>query len=337
MDELQVGVIGTGTMGVTHLRAFSENPRARVVAVCSKEPDRCRELAEQYDIPSVYDSAADLIADTAVQAVCLATPDHVHAEDAIAAAKARKHVLVEKPLATTLHEAAAMVTIAHETDVLLMTQFSHRWIPSYHTVKQRIAGGETGRPLVVSARKNNPRWVPTDLIGWAGGTDPASFLSSHDIDLTLWWLEDEPDRVYAQEVRSVLVDRGIDTPDAIQAAVHFKGGAIATFEACWVYPDTAPAVPDSYMHVVCQNETIKLLREHEQVELMSDKFSYPRSTIVTELDGRLHGALVCSLGHFVDCVLDGREPSITPESSLMVTRILDAIQRSMKTGQVVTF
>jgi len=337
MDKLQVGVIGTGTMGATHIRTFTENPRARVVAVCSKQPDRCRELADQYDIPSVYDDADELIADPAVQAVCLATPDHLHAEAATAAAKASKHVLTEKPLATTVADAEAMVAAAREGGVLLMTQFSHRWIPSYHTVKQRIVAGDTGRPLVVSARKNNPLWVATDLIDWAGGTNPASFLSSHDIDLTLWWLEDEPDRVYAQEVRSVLVDRGIDTPDAIQSAVHFKGGAIATFEACWIYANSAPAVPDSYMHVVCQNETIKLLREHEQVELMSDTFKYPRSTIVTELDGRLHGALVCSLAHFTDCVLDGHDPSITPESSLTVTRILDAIDRSIQTGQAVTF
>jgi predicted dehydrogenase len=120
--------------------------------------------------------------------------------------------------------------------------------------------------------------------------------------------------------------------DAIQAQVRFADGDVATVEACWVYPNTFPSMPDSFVEVITAGAAIHLDRKCEQIEVSTAKaFQYPRNLLAyTYADGEVHGAVRLSLDHFLKCVLEDREPMITLESSLRVTRILEAIQHSIE-------
>jgi len=334
MQKLRIGFVGAGIMAEKHAQVYLTHPNCEMVAACDLSEERAQGLADQFDIPAVFGSHQDMLAGAELDLVSVCTPDFAHAEPTIDCANAGKHVLVEKPLAVSVEDAQAMIDAATGNHVKLMAQFSHRWATAYRNTKDLLAGGELGEPVMAYARKNDTLFVATDMIGWADRSTPSWFLSAHDIDLVCWYFEREPVEVYANAVRKVLVKRGIDTPDAIQAQVRFDDGAIATFEACWVYPNTFPTTTDSFIEVITTGSVIHLDRKCEQIELSTEKeYKYPRNSMAYVYeDGELHGAVGLSVRHFVKCVLEDREPLVTLDSSLRVTRILDAIQRSIDQG-----
>ena len=135
-------------------------------------------------------------------------------------------------------------------------------------------------------------------------------------------------------IRDSLTGRGIDTPDAVQAQVRFNGGQVATFEACWIYPDSYPSMTDSFIEVVGEKGMVHLTRSSDQVELATEEaFEYPRSSVGANIHGEQRGAVSDALHHVVTCVLEDKEPLVTMESSRHVTAILDAIHRSLDSGK----
>lgn len=338
MKTIGVAVIGAGIMGTAHAGAVAANPRGRLVGIASVPLAGARQLAAKFNAPVATDRYADLLARPDVDLVIIATPDHLHTEIAIAAAQAGKAMLIEKPLATSLADADRVIDAVERAGVAAMTCFSHRWIPSYARAHEEIAAGAVGRPRMAYARKNDRLYVPTKMLAWAGGTSPAWFLSSHDIDLVCWFFGDDPaTEVYATAVRGVLRRLGIDTEDAIQAQVRFASGAVATFESCWIYPDTFPSMTDSFIEVIGEEGMIHLDRKDDQLEVASARgFEYPRTSIMPILHGVQHGALAATVAHVIDCVANDTRPLVTLRSSRHVTAILDAIHRSLADGGAVS-
>jgi predicted dehydrogenase len=322
-----VGLVGAGIMGEGHAAAVVQDPRARLVGVASLEG--AAELAGRFRAEVATRDYRDLLARKDVHLLIVATPDHVHYEICKAAMEAGKHVLVEKPLTVDLGEADRLIETAARTGRKLMTCFSHRWIPPYWAAHESVAAGRIGRPVMAYARKNDRIFVPTKMLGWAAGTTPAWFLSSHDIDLVNWYMGDRATEVYATAVRGVLERRGIDTPDAIQAQVRYARGGVATFEACWIYPDTFPTMTDSFIEVIGEAGVIHLERKDEQLQIATEAaYEWPRTLVKPTIAGRQVGALTEIVHHMIACVRDDLAPLVTLESSREVTAILDAIHRS---------
>jgi predicted dehydrogenase len=283
----------------------------------------------------VYGSVSELLEASDVDAVIVATPDFAHREPTVQALEAGKDVLVEKPLATSLEDAYAMATAAARSGKFLMTLFNHRWIGPCWAAHRAIASGQLGEPRVAYARKSDRISVPMEMIRWAADTTCAHFLSSHDIDLVLWYLGHEPVEVYAAATWGVLRSRGIETPDTIQAQVRFAEGSVATFDSSWIYPNTYPTLVDSFVSVVCSEGVVQIDRKAEQLEVATPgAYEFPRSWIFSNPTAPI-GAGPAAIQHFVDCVADRREPLIDLTSSLQVTRVLAAVARSVSEGGVV--
>ncbi len=328
-----VGIIGAGIMGRSHAASAVGDPRVRLRAVAGVPIDTATELAETYRIEKATDDYTELLTDPQVDLVIVATPDHLHAEICLAAIRAGKHVLVEKPLTTSLTEADKIIALERESDSILMVSFNHRWIPAYAQAHAEIAAGRIGRPRLAYARKNDRIHVPTTMLSWSERTTCAWFLSSHDMDLVGWFLGERPVRVYANAVSGVLRERGIDTPDAIQAQVTYDGGAVATFESCWIYPDTFPTMTDSFIEVIGERGVIQLPRVDDQLQLATtESYEYPRMSIGVDLHGRRGGAVTAAQQHLIDCILDGRQPLVDPQSSRDVIALLEALHRSLESG-----
>jgi predicted dehydrogenase len=337
MEQLKIGIVGAGIMGESHALVYRNHPNCQLTAVSDFNPKRAAAFAEKFGGLRQYETIEALLEKSDVDLVSVCTPDFAHAAPALAAARAGKHVLVEKPLAVTVSDAQAMIEAARDNHVKVMAQFSHRWVPAYRQAKDLLSKPESGQPVLAYARKNDHIFVPTQMISWSARTTPSWFLSSHDIDLVCWYFDSAPVSVYASAVRKVLVNRGIDTPDAIQAQVRFANGAAATFESCWIYPNTFPTMVDSFIEIITTDMVIHLDRKREQIEVSTEKsFQYPRNLLSYPYeDGEVHGAVPLSVSHFVRCVLEDRPPLVTLESSLQVTRILDGIQRSIDTNSVI--
>ena len=142
--ELRLGIIGMGTAARALLPAVDKHPGIRVAAICDPLPEVRNPAAEHYGVRAVADVETLLALDD-VDAVYVATPTDLHAQHVVAAANAGKHVLCEKPMATTLDEAQAMIDAADRAGVVFNVGHSHSYDEPYRAMREIIAGGELGR------------------------------------------------------------------------------------------------------------------------------------------------------------------------------------------------
>jgi len=126
-DQVRLGVIGVGLQGQTHLKCYQTLPYAQVVAIADVHEQTLREVGEKFAIPAQYRDYREMLSREELDAVSVVTPDHLHREPVLAAIAAGCHVLCEKPLATGVEDAEAMVTAAKRAGVKLMVNFSNRW------------------------------------------------------------------------------------------------------------------------------------------------------------------------------------------------------------------
>jgi len=336
-DKVRIGVIGLGIMGEQYVRFYCSHPRAEVVAICTRKKERLDEIGEKYGIRKRYLSYDEMLEDRILDAVCVATPDDLHYDPVKKALAAGKHVLVEKPMTTSLDEADDLVRMVKQTGLKLQVAYNHRWLSPYHQGFLAIARGEIGKPLLGYARKNDTIYVATEYISWADRTTPAYFLSSHDIDLMRWFFQSEPVEAHAYGIKEVLVKRGIDTYDLIQAQVKFSSGAVATFEAGWIYPNTFPTIVDSFVEVIGTEGHLHFDRKRESLEMSTPRgFTYPKSFLSADIFGKLRGAFPACLDDFIESIVNDTEPRVTVYDGRQVTAALEAIHESLRTGETVS-
>lgn len=334
-DRVRIGVIGLGIMGEQYARIYSAHPLAEVVAICSRRRERLDEIGEKYGVKARYTDFRAMLEAAPLDAVCVATPDFAHYEPVKASLEAGKHVLCEKPFTTDLDEADRLLALLGSSPRLkLQVAFNHRWLASYHHGFASIRAGAIGRPLAGYARKNDTIWVSTEMIDWAASSTPIHFLGAHDIDLLRWFFASEPVEVHAYGVREVLVSRGIDTYDLVQAQVKFASGAFATIESAWIYPNTFPSIVDSFVEVIGSSGHLHFDRKRESIEMSNDRaFTYPKVFLTSEVFGKLRGAFVECLADFLDAISNDAEPKVTARDGRQVTAVLDAVTRSLATGE----
>jgi predicted dehydrogenase len=270
-------------------------------------------------------------------AVYIATPDWAHHGPVMACLEAGHHVHVEKPMTTDEEEAAAIVRKVKETGLKLQVSYNHRWLAPYFSTWEMIRNGEIGDCIMGYARKNNPISVPTKMLPWSKDSSPMWFLSGHDIDLMTWWFDDDPVEVKGFGVKRVLKEKfGWDTYDAMQGLVRFGKGGIATFESTWVYPETHPAMPDSFMEVVGEHGHVHLDRKTEAIEMSTpERFKWPRSLLNKKVFDRWVGAFPSCINSFIDDILEDRDPVVSAYDGWRSTAVLDAIHRSADSGETV--
>ncbi|GAA3778462.1 Gfo/Idh/MocA family oxidoreductase [Plantactinospora mayteni] len=328
---LRVGVVGAGIMAKGNATMLASHPAVRLAGVASRTVDGARRFAEEAGGLPVYDDYEQLIGSGDIDAVVVTTPDDVHADITVAAAKAGLHVLVEKPFTTTVEDADRAVAAIRAAGVVAMCLFNHRWVPAYAQAKE--LRGTLGDAVVGYARKNDTIDVPTSMIGpWSARTTCAWFLSSHDIDLMTWLIGAPVVEVFATARTGFLHSKGFDTPDAVQIQARYAGGAVATFESAWIYPSTFPTVVDSYVTLACERGVMQVDRQKENVVVATEEaYSYPRNMLQRIQHGVPAGAYRDAVHHFVDCALTGTEPLISIESSRDVTAVLAAAHESIRT------
>jgi predicted dehydrogenase len=270
-----------------------------------------------------------------LDAVAVATPDHAHKAPVVDSLLAGCHVFVEKPLTTSQEEAEEIYRVVRKTGKKLQVDFNHRWLSPYHKVKEMVLDGKIGEPLIAYARKNNPLHVPTEMIAsWSSRTTPSWFLSCHDIDLVTWWFDADPVEAYARGIKKVLVEKGFDTYDGVQALVTYEGGKFATYEAIWIYPNTSPYMPDSYMELVGSKGALQIDRQAEAVDaIIEEKFVCPRTFLNYRVFDEWQGAFPAAVRGFLYAIEHGSEPHVSARDGVRSTAVLEAIHKSLASNR----
>ena len=250
---VRIAVVGAGKFGQTHLDVFTQlgDKGIELAAIAEADPTRAEALRARYGLP-VYADHREMLGEAALDAVSVATPDHLHRGIVVDAAAAGKHILVEKPLDVTVEGAEAMVRAAREAGVLLQVDFHKRYDPDHRAIERRVRSGDLGDILYGSVHMEDRVEVPSEWFPrWAAASSPAWFLGVHFYDLVRWILKSEAKTVYATGAKaSLLRDHGIDTYDCVNAKVDFVSGAAFSFDTSWILPKEFEAIVNQGLRIV---------------------------------------------------------------------------------------
>jgi len=334
--KIGMGLIGAGGWGAMHARTYASTKDVILRGVADTDSARARDLANRYGA-AAYTDYRDLLKNDAIDAVAIVTPDFAHEDPALAAAAAGKHILAEKPLAMSVEACERIVKAAEQAGVKLMVDFHARWSPPLYKAYEAIRNGEIGTPQHVYYRLNDRISVPTEMLSWAAKSTVMWFIGSHTIDTVRWLLGDEVRRVYAVSRTGILQAQGIDTPDYYQATLEFRSGATALIENSWILPNTAPNLVDVKCELVGSSGAIYIDASHNRAleKYTEDGGGYPDILVMPTIYGQQQGFAAESIRHFIDCVRGNREPIVTGRDGLEVTKVICAIEDSVRTQQPV--
>ncbi len=152
---IKLGILGTGVISLLHMRALEKLDNAMVVAICDIDKERLQQKAAEWNVPKQYTNYDNMLQDPEIDAVEILTPQHLHAEMAIAALKAGKHVSVQKPMSVTLEQAKEMVRAAGNSDRIARVYENFRFYPAISKAKALIDAGEIGEPLSLRCKLTN--------------------------------------------------------------------------------------------------------------------------------------------------------------------------------------
>jgi UDP-N-acetylglucosamine 3-dehydrogenase len=327
--HLGVGVVGLGAWGEVHVQGWRSLPLIQVTAVCSRDPARARAIAERFGVERCYATPEELAADPNVDIVSVVNHEHDHRRAVLAAVAARKPVLVEKPIATTLDDARTMVHAARAANVPLMPAHLLRFDARLAAVKDRLLSGELGEVASIYAR----RLVPRDRYATYQRTHPALNAAIHDVDLALWFADSDPKTVRAYE-RNV---QGGAAPDVLWATVEFASGALAVLENLWLLPEQAGIWLDAETEIVGSRGMARVRFPGDTLSLWLERGPLtPDTTLVPVTQGAMSGALCDQFAYFARCIAAGTAPTrVTGEDALRALELTMAIIDSAAAGREV--
>lgn len=326
INGVHIAVIGCGPMGLRHARTVASTTGASLAGVVDVAEDARRRAAAELGVPIASD--LDGLRADRLDGVVIALPDAWHRDVTVDALERGLAVLVEKPLATTVEDAEAIVAAGRGR--LLMVNHLLRFDPRYAEARRRVMAGDLGDLLHAYARRNSATGAARR---YGSSTRLPHHVSVHDLDMLRWVTGREVVSVKAHGVSRVLAEDG--HLDSLQALLRLDDGSSAVVESCWTLPRHLGSAIDSRMEIT---GTLGMLEVTGFVQglVVSDAagITYPDTTRYAEYgDGTTGGILATAIAHFVRCVERGTAPHMAPEEALAAVRLAVAVEQSLTSGE----
>lgn len=327
---ISVAVIGCGYWGPNLVRNFAACPDTRLVAVCDQDPARLDRITKQYPTAEGVADVEALLARSDVDAVAIATPVRTHAPFALAALRAGKHVLVEKPLASSVRDAEQVVETAEKNGLTLMVDHTFVFSPPVRKIRELVTSGELGDLLYLDSVRINLGLFQHDVnVVWD--------LAPHDLSIV--------DHLLGRLPRSLSAfgachTAGLEHEDVAYLNLDFGDGLLASFHVNWLSP-----VKIRHFIVGGRKKSV-VYNDLEQAEKVK---VYDRGVTVSSDPEARRGVLVGyrtgdvwspnleqaeplqqMVRHFAACVREKKTPITDGQAGLRVVRVLEAAQRSIK-------
>jgi predicted dehydrogenase len=298
-------------------------PDATLVTVWDDDPQRGTAFAAHYGVPFLADLDAPGAWD-AFDAVIITAENARHAALCQAACRAGKHVLCEKPLATTNEDAAAMIAAAESAGVTLATAFPTRHNLPARAVKRSLDAGAIGEVLAVRATNRGqvpPGWFLDPALAGGGAVLDHTV---HVLDLLRWYLGEEPLEIYAEVSHGF---RGLLVDEAAFLTITFASGVVVTLDPSWSRPASFPTWGDLTMEIAGTKGTISLDVEVQKIEY------YPAQGTATEWLPWGNDDNRALIADFVAAVHEGRPPAATGHDGARALAVVLAAYESAALGQ----
>ena len=339
LKPVNVGVVGLGFMGVTHLRAYLANPLARIVAVCdavrmpvdgvltgvSGNINKSDDIQLGREV-KVFQKLEDMLADPDIQLVDLCTPTPLHPEQAIASLKAGKHVICEKPLARTSAAAREILKVAEDSPGMLMPAMCMRFWPGWSWLKQVVAEQTYGRVLAANFRRVSqlPGWSAQGT--YSGGLDLGGALFDlhiHDSDFVNH-LFGRPLGVFSSGVMGAS-----GTINHVVTQYRYADGPVVHAEGSWLL---AKGFSMAYtLH--CERATLDFDSARGAAAMQVTEFGQAPQT----LPGDGSDGYSAEIGYMLECVSLGRPPQVvTSLDGVTALEICEAEEQSIRSGAPVS-
>lgn len=340
--KIRIGLIGAGNIAQNaHIPAYLKQSDVELVGVCDLKEERAKEVAKKYGMKYAVTDYNELLAKDDIDAVSICTWNNAHAGAALAAAKAGKHILCEKPMAMNPGEAEAMLKAAKENNVVFQIGFVNRFRSDSKVIKEMADAGKFGdiyySKATILRRRGTPLGWFTDLSKSGGG--PVIDIGVHIIDLT-WYLMGKPRPVSVSaatyhkigDYKTKGVGRWVafdtddlkfETEDSANGFIRFENGATMNFEVSW-------AINGKEVGLSSMLYGDKAGASLEPLQIFGEEENYlvDSAPIVGGED-----AFANEIRHFLDCVKEGKEPLATAEDGVLVQKMLNGIYDSAKLGK----
>ncbi|MCF7928772.1 MAG: Gfo/Idh/MocA family oxidoreductase [Spirochaetales bacterium] len=332
MRQVRYGIIGLGWFGEFHVDTMKQLPQADLTAVCTRTESRLKEIAENYSIPTTYTDYHDLLANPDIEAVSVLTHVADHADIAIDALRAGKHVFIEKPMANTPEDCDRIIEEAQRSDKFLMIGHICRFDSAYALAAEQIAAGKIGKVVSLYAKRN--------LAGFITETQLEKISSLfgdgiHDLDLMFWFTGSKPVSVSAQTQNT----RNKPYDDIGWAMFRLENGATAVVQSDWSLPNNVPYAIDAKMEVIGTEGIIQIDNSGVNFMVLGESgVQYPQATYWPKVNGMRRGYLKEELDYFLKCVSSDTEPEIiTPQESRDVVYAMRVAEEAARKNEVIHF
>ena len=328
---IRVAVVGAGYWGPNLIRNFMACSGTQLLAVCDRDEKRlAKVLAGLPGVEPVRDFD-ELLARSDIDAVAIATPVNTHAPMGLAALRAGKHVLVEKPLAASVHEAEQLVKTAKEAGRVLMVDHTFIYSGPVQKIKQILDSGEIGDLYFIDSVRINLGMFQHDVnVVWD--------LAPHDLSILDYLVGRLPRSLSA--FGTCHADNMREIEDVAYLNLDFSGGLLASFHVNWLSPVKVRhfIIGGSRKSIVYDDlEPTERVKVYDRGITVNGDIEARRGVLVGYRTGDVWSPHIAQseplaqmVSHFADCIRNNSEPITSGEAGLRVVRILEAAQRSIK-------
>ncbi|MNH86818.1 putative oxidoreductase YcjS [compost metagenome] len=356
--KYKIAIIGCGGIANgKHMPSLSRLTNIEMVAFCDIVVERAQEAAKKYgsEEAKVYENFREVLADESIDIVHVCTPNDSHAEIAIAALEAKKHVMCEKPMAKTAADARRMVEVAKNSGKKLTVGYNNRYRTDSQYLHQLTSDGELGEIYFAKAHAIRRRAVPTwgvflDEEKQGGG--PLIDIGTHALDLALWMMDNYKPKVVLGTSYHKLSQREnaanawgpwdpakFTVEDSAFGMITMENGATIILESSWALNtlevDEAKVTLSGTEGGADMKDGLRLNGEKNSrlyttdVELKSGGVAF--------YEGATDSAPDLEMRLWIQAIENDTDPVVTPEQACVVSEILEAIYESAKTGKAVYF
>ena len=335
MGKVKIGVVGLGRLGNQHANNILNKVRdAQLSAVCSRQKDELDRAKKEWGLVQCYKDYNEMLAKEELDAVAIISSSNVHCEQVISALEKGLHVFCEKPLGISETECLMVEkVVALQPNSIFMLGFMRRFDPSYTYAKKKIESGYIGRPILFRGYSVDPESAIDGAIKYAANS-AGQFLDMaiHDIDLARWFLQSEPKSIYAiggcyahQEFSKY------KDGDNVSALMQFENESMAFLLA----GRTAPHGYNVETEIIGTQGQIRIgsVPQKNLVELMDNVGIHKECSF--SFSERFHQAFVNEMQEFVNCILEGRKPSISAHDGTRSTVIAQLATQSFKSNELI--